>query len=344
MALFIRLAWVSIITIVAASNQQVAWEAIVINLDRRPDRLQRFAKALNASAPWMFARGQVCRLHGRDGLKLLEVEGPQLPSLTRWSSSKSFLKNSAVRGALANALSDPIPRDPLKEEELINDGWLASEASTTVHSKGTVWPKMTAGGVGLYLSHAEAWRYVMDKGLDFGVIFEDDAVIYSPRFANELSRIVEGRQKWEWDFLYLQLDVESWPKNRPCPYKSSRPSQELPTAGLIPNTGAYIVTRQGAAKLLKGAFPAKLQLDAQLGKVPELKRARLDPIVVQCDERTQVADHWYRDTDTQHGHRSKEFNDLLRDVKDLSQLVSAASSQIQGPSSTLGTTVVPDCD
>lgn len=324
MLFFFGIVWAWVIPAVVTTRWQPRWKAIVINLGRRPDRLQRFVKEMNLSAAWLLNQGQVCRTAGRDGLKLLEAGAPHLPPTG--PASKAFLGSGTLQSTRADALHNPIPQDPLQEEHLLKGGWLSMEASTILHSNSAVWPKMTAGGVGVYLSHASAWRHVLDKGLEFGVIFEDDVVLYSPSFTAELYRILGGHQTWDWDFIYLQLDVKSWPKSNPCPFKSVQSSQELVTSGLIPNTGAYIVTRRGAAKLLQGAFPARMQLDAQLGQVPTLKRAQLDPIVVQCSELTKVADRWYRDTDTQHGYHSNQIKQLQDEIKDFSVAGPGASS------------------
>lgn len=289
------------------SQWQPRWEAMVINLDRRHDRLQHFAHAMNQSQPWLFNSGRLCRIAGRDGKELLDSQ----------SIHKKHLR-SKLPGHLSS--SSEVPRH-LKDEELIDGGWLTKEAVEMLHSKGTRWPHMTAGGAGLLLGHADAWRHVVDMDLDYGVIFEDDLTLFSPSFQPEVSRILSGNQEEDWDWLYLQLDVPSWLKNTECPYKKIIKSTEEPvlTGTIVPCTGAYVITRSGAEKLLASALPATDQLDSQLSNVPRMRRASLNPIVAQCDEK--LTTEWgfvtYKDTDVQKGVPSKSEQDWANSVDSL---------------------------
>jgi GR25 family glycosyltransferase involved in LPS biosynthesis len=52
--------------------------------------------------------------------------------------------------------------------------------------------------IGAFLSHRAAWRRIVDDGLDFGVIFEDDAEIDPPQFAKTFAFANAARAQWDY--------------------------------------------------------------------------------------------------------------------------------------------------
>jgi hypothetical protein len=149
--------------------------------------------------------------------------------------------------------------------------------------------------------------------LDYGLIFEDDLTLFAPAVEDEVSSILNARSQW-WDLMYLQrCDDKSWLKRRVANhipgYESRIPRNVMEARpvvtpideeDLVPCTGAYIITRRGAEKLLSGAIPAHEQLDVQIGRLPNLKRAALSPPVAQCWEIFENnKGHLQRDTDVQ---------------------------------------------
>lgn len=232
--------------------------------------------------------------------------------------------NAAMRHMIGTSPS--VPSDLTDTDSLVRSGWLTSSSLTTAfyHQKKAQWPTMTYGGMGLYFGHAAAWQYVVEQQLDYGLIFEDDLTLFAPNFEQDVRKILEDRNKEivMWDFLYLQrcddMDWEKerswWMPGRAASHRTAAKSFAVPIADeqTVTCTGAYIITLNGAMKLLKGAFPMENQLDYQIGYVPGLRRAGLSPPVAQCAEIFQNA--WgqkVRDTDVQKGAAAELQKDRL---------------------------------
>ncbi len=52
--------------------------------------------------------------------------------------------------------------------------------------------------VGVFLSHRAAWRRIVEQGLDYAVVFEDDASVDPGRFAAALDVLAAGRARWRY--------------------------------------------------------------------------------------------------------------------------------------------------
>ncbi len=57
---------------------------------------------------------------------------------------------------------------------------------------------LTPSEIGAFLSHRAAWRRIVDKGLDYAVVFEDDAAIDLARFAALLDFLESVRSRWSY--------------------------------------------------------------------------------------------------------------------------------------------------
>ncbi len=55
--------------------------------------------------------------------------------------------------------------------------------------------------IGAFLSHRAAWRRIVDGGLDYACVFEDDAEIDAERFAALLDFLVAARSRWSYVLL-----------------------------------------------------------------------------------------------------------------------------------------------
>jgi GR25 family glycosyltransferase involved in LPS biosynthesis len=55
--------------------------------------------------------------------------------------------------------------------------------------------------IGAFLSHRAAWRRIVDDGLDFAYVFEDDAQIDTARFGALFDFVVAERKRWDYVLL-----------------------------------------------------------------------------------------------------------------------------------------------
>jgi len=288
------------------------WEAMVINLDRRPDRLHNFTAAVRAKAPDVAKR--LCRVRGIDGREMANAS----------SAFDHFEKTIVSRG--------------LVSEKNLN---LAMGAV-----KSKKWNHLSLGAIGLYLAHAQAWARIVDKDLDFGLVFEDDLVLYGKGFDRAL-RMVEKMSPSSWDWVYLQSckrdaarPEDSWPKDGAEPEK--KPELVRCSTDKVPCTGLYAVSRSGAKKLLRDAFPIKEQLDLAVMDMASLTRWRFVPPVAQVSENHT---YWY-DTDVQdytmtnHVMAMERLMHSMQAKKSASFLASAPGNH---SSSALAPLSLPEC-
>lgn len=118
--------------------------------------------------------------------------------------------------------------------------------------------ELSAGEIGAYLSHIEAWRTIVDQGLAHAVVLEDDAVV-DASFA-ELGGLLARLRGWD----YLKLTG---------PRGDKRIRHAIPLGGRhrlvyydkVP-TGAYaqVVSRKGARRLLASSRPFGRPVDVDL--------------------------------------------------------------------------------
>lgn len=114
-----------------------------------------------------------------------------------------------------------------------------------------------AGQVGCYLSHLKALRAFIESDLDFAVIAEDDA---SPRPDLRATLDAAIRHRDAWDLLRLCGFHDS----HPIPFATlDDPAQSRLCISLtrLCGTGAYLVGRRGAERLLEGLLPMRLPID-----------------------------------------------------------------------------------
>jgi len=253
----------------------------------------------------------MCRISGRDA-----------PDLSHWSVQQQLggsvhlraQRSDHSRKQGAGNLQDypPVPHSLQDSLSLVSDGWVSKAGMDAAVASRDGWPALTPGGIGLYLAHVDAWRNIIKMNLDYGVIFEDDLTLFAPGFEQHVSSVLATQSHGTgWDMLYLQWDSEAWPKQRASwggaePHipesvvKASPVVVPIAPKAVVACTGAYILTREGAEKLLRTALPAGDQLDFQLGNVPGFRRSKYSVPMAQCwelytDENGEVQ----RDTDVQ---------------------------------------------
>lgn len=315
------------------SRSAPRWAAMVIGLDRRPDRLKRFTEAVLQAEPWLldakqhgYQGGAICRISGRDGQELTSATHSE--AFSAWAKEHQKQTQGKVNleeVQMKNNIDAQVPRSLEDPTSLVLNGWLTSDALAMAVSNSSEWPKMTAGGIGLYLGHADAWHRIISQNLDYGLIFEDDLTLFAPSFQDNVTAILATQPNASaWDMLYLQrCNDAAWQKRRTyhdedddLMPKDFTHSVVVPIGAHeeVPCTGAYILTRRGAKQLLRGALPARDQLDFQLGKLSNFRRAAISPPVAQCHEiYANEFGERYRDTDVQQVQSRRQeaaMNDL----------------------------------
>jgi len=87
-----------------------------------------------------------------------------------------------IRGVMGTNLPEKLPASLIEEEM-----W-ARAVERTKTNTSTIGLFMTMGGVGLYFSHARAWKHMVENNVPLAMIAEDDLAFYAPSFNSELER------------------------------------------------------------------------------------------------------------------------------------------------------------
>jgi len=134
----------------------------------------------------------------------------------------------------------------------------------------------TAGGIGCYLSHVEIWKKIVMNQEDYGIVFEDDTKLPDDFLTvlkssmKDLNLLPEMPDVWTfsygWDFFYKTKGKEL-PQNITENHRGPWIYNTCP-GGL----NGYLVTREGAKKLLENALPIDMHVDLYICMNVDLKK------------------------------------------------------------------------
>jgi len=177
---------------------------------------------------------------------------------------KDRLENFKQKYAEANIniplhIHSAINGKKLKLED-INITRLAKKEITDAQTLGyrTKHYQLTMGGIGCYLSHVTLWNYIYNSGLDYALVFEDDANI-PPDFISNFNISIKNMNKADpdWDILFLDALC------RDCiPYQDN-----IVKINKFYLMHAYIIRKKAIKKMLdyNMLFPINQQIDWCIG-------------------------------------------------------------------------------
>lgn len=119
-------------------------------------------------------------------------------------------------------------------------------------------PAFTAGEIGCYASHLRIYRLLEGRDAECALVLEDDV-----RLADDLVATIEAAIKAtpDWDIIRLSNATKSVFK----PVAPLGNGRELVQYWTVPNgTGAYLINRTGAIKLLESVDKRTLPIDEDL--------------------------------------------------------------------------------
>jgi GR25 family glycosyltransferase involved in LPS biosynthesis len=121
---------------------------------------------------------------------------------------------------------------------------------------------LTAAEVGAFLSHRAAWRRIVDEGLEFALVFEDDAEVDKARFAAVLDFAIAERSKWD----YVLLPAAGLPPRGATIARRGDFALVRPVAPPLRAIG-QLVSRAAAERLLSVTRPFDRPVDTFLQMV-----------------------------------------------------------------------------
>jgi len=151
--------------------------------------------------------------------------------------------------------------------------WKHKTAKCGHHQRDGVPRYIRRGELGCYDSHVRAWELMIEKGYPMMVIAEDDANLsYSPHTVRHLETCLKEIEEYDvkFDILYLGHRFSKVTK-RLTPHLYS--AWKLQTAYL------YVLTLEGAKKLVRHCKPYRYPVDVFMYKAPNIKAVSYHPRV-----------------------------------------------------------------
>lgn len=127
-----------------------------------------------------------------------------------------------------------------------------------------------AGAIGCSLSHFKAWEQLRESSAPAMIIFEDDAPIpadFKPRLTQVLRELPAG-----WDLVQFQLTVWDHGVTGCKPIAGQEPWQ---LCDALMGSYAYMISQEGARKMLERAYPIELHMDAYMAYMSKLGHIRM---------------------------------------------------------------------
>jgi len=112
------------------------------------------------------------------------------------------------------------------------------------------------GTIGCSLSHIKAWKAFLESPFEYAVIFEDDVNFDPAKLKTMINDLTQSAK--EWDVVSFEISH----RGTPLTIKSFPNGQKLVVyLTEISHTGAYMLNRAAAIKLLDKALPIKMPID-----------------------------------------------------------------------------------
>lgn len=115
---------------------------------------------------------------------------------------------------------------------------------------------LKVGTIGCYLSHVKTWESFLNSEYEFALIVEDD-VSFNPKKLRTVIDYLTNHQEL-WDIVSFEI------RHRGSPLAVRKIMEDQILAvylAEITDTGAYLINRRMAKKLLEKAFPIKMPVD-----------------------------------------------------------------------------------
>ncbi|MDP0561837.1 MAG: glycosyltransferase family 25 protein [Candidatus Endonucleobacter sp. (ex Gigantidas childressi)] len=125
--------------------------------------------------------------------------------------------------------------------------------SLSVKTRGRI---LAAGEIGCYLSHSKIWQHIIETGINKALIIESDAV-FTDESIQTINKIDKDLFEWELIMLYYR---ECYPafKGR---YNITPQTKLVKFSNKTSCATAYLVTSDGAKRLLDKAYPIQMPVD-----------------------------------------------------------------------------------
>lgn len=120
------------------------------------------------------------------------------------------------------------------------------------------------GTIGCSMSHIKAWQTFLHSPFEYAIIFEDDVRFDPKKLKAAMNQLIEHPSYWDIN------NFETHHRGLPITIKTLKDNQKL-VSYLLPvtHTGAYMINRKAAMRLLEKALPIKMPVDHYFTRVWE---------------------------------------------------------------------------
>jgi|694.fasta_scaffold31424_3 GR25 family glycosyltransferase involved in LPS biosynthesis len=125
------------------------------------------------------------------------------------------------------------------------------------------------GALGCYLSHYKLWKQIAAEGND-AIIAEDDIVFRVPNASQEIQKKWDAGKKIGLDLLLLGSSK--------LPLLPSTEPGLFHVMDHFFGTEGYVLSPEGAKRLLDSALPIKVQVDAYIGSFASSKKLKIGAV------------------------------------------------------------------
>ena len=151
-----------------------------------------------------------------------------------------------------------------------DDDWAAAQQRVEDNVR-TFGGPLTPGAVGCGLSHALAWKRIVDLDLPYGLIMEDDTRVFYAHLEQAFKQDIKLPADWRLVQLQACVDPHKKSLSPVAWWTEDEAGGALATIeevrvvlkrGVRTCLGAYLINRDGAQYLLENALPLREQIDA----------------------------------------------------------------------------------
>lgn len=128
---------------------------------------------------------------------------------------------------------------------------------------------LTLGEIGCAMSHIKLYEYLVENSIERAIVLEDDAIL--SLYFKEILLDAMSKISPKYEILFLdhgKAKIYPFPKNLVERYRLARyisPSKK--SKRTIIRTTGYLITLEGAKKLLKHAYPVRMPSDFLTGSL-----------------------------------------------------------------------------
>ncbi len=175
--------------------------------------------------------------------------GTYLINLDRSKERLKHVKNSIEKLGFETQRISAVDGAILSQEEINNKVDISSYRNFLGHS-----PKL--GTIGCSLSHIKVWENFLKSPYKYALVLEDDISFSPEKLRSTIDYLTKDDSSWditsfELSHSGLPLTLKTFPNNQKLSVYLAE----------VTHTGAYIINRKAAQKLLEKSLPIKLPID-----------------------------------------------------------------------------------